>query len=133
MAKFKALRTGETNINSTDIWRFCIHSDYPTQKIYSAGQTTLTIPNGLDYGTVSVNHSLGYRPSVSAVFQVYGNRYVRVIGKKRVKRPDNQDSTYMTTVGTSSITFDSFPPFGGSPAVGDVTITIYYIIFYEDI
>ena len=75
MAKLKILRTGETNINSTDIWRFSVHSDYPTGKIALSGTTTGTINSG-DWtigtpgipvdeppGYVAIAHNLGYVPS----------------------------------------------------------------------
>lgn len=80
MAKFKILKTGETDIESSDIWRFCVHSDYPTQKIVSAGQTTLTIPAGENSGIKTINHSLGYPPIVMAMFETAGGRFVKVFG-----------------------------------------------------
>ena len=84
MAKCKILKTGETDINSTDIWRFCIHSDYPTQKIYASGQTTLTIPADSTSGVKTISHSLGYAPIVMAMFEIDGSRYVKVFGETKV-------------------------------------------------
>jgi hypothetical protein len=83
MAKFKILKTGETNINSTDIWRFCVHSDYPTQKIYASGQTTLTVSAGSTTGSATVNHSLGYAPIAMAMFQKSNGRFVKVLGETK--------------------------------------------------
>lgn len=80
MAKFKILKTGETDIESTDIWRFCVNSDYPTQKIYAAGEETLTIPAGDNQGIRTINHSLGYPPIVMAMFEISGGRFVKVFG-----------------------------------------------------
>lgn len=83
MAKAKILKTGETDIESTDIWRFSLHSDYPTQKIVSAGETTLTIQAGEKSGTKTINHSLGYAPIVMAMFEISGGRFVKVLGNTR--------------------------------------------------
>lgn len=83
MAKAKILKTGETDIESTDIWRFSLHSDYPTQKIVSAGQTTLTIPAGHNQGIKTINHSLEYPPIVMAMFNIDGGRFVKVLGSTK--------------------------------------------------
>ena len=77
MAKCKVLREGETNINSTDIWRFSLHSDYPTFKVFSSGSLTLsatTAGGNLGYyAETSVTHNLGYNPItfVYADFSAY--------------------------------------------------------------
>jgi hypothetical protein len=86
MAKFKILKTGETDIESTDIWRFCIHSDYPTQKVYAAGQTTLTVSSGSNSGIKTISHSLGYAPIVMAMFEIDGGKFVKVFGNVKVSR-----------------------------------------------
>lgn len=88
MAKLKILKTGETDIESTDIWRFCVHSDYPNQKIVSAGETTLTIPSGSNSGSTTVNHSLGYAPIVMAMFESSGGRFIKVLGSTIPNRND---------------------------------------------
>lgn len=66
MAKLKVLREGQTNINSTDIWRFSLHSDYPTFKVLSSGQltlSTLTAGGSLGYyAQTAVAHNLDYKP-----------------------------------------------------------------------
>lgn len=56
------LKVGETDIDSTDIWRFTFHSDYPTLKIATGGSQTFTINAGNSYGELEVVHSLGYKP-----------------------------------------------------------------------
>jgi hypothetical protein len=81
MAKLKILKQGETDITSNDIWRFSVHSDYPTQKIYASGQTTLTIPAGSNDGIKTINHGLGYAPIVMAMFETEVGRFVKVTGQ----------------------------------------------------
>jgi len=86
MAKVKILKSGETDIESTDIWRFCIHSDYPTQKVYASGQTTLVIPAGSNYGEKIITHSLGYAPIVMAMFETDSGIFVKVLGETKVSK-----------------------------------------------
>jgi hypothetical protein len=133
MAKAKVLRTGETDIESTDIWRFCIHSDYPTQKIYEAGQTTLVIPSGAYGATKTISHSLGYAPAVNAMFQIYSGRYVKVVGGKSVGRPiDDEPGNYSVKMTSSSVVFEFIPLLSTVPPTGNLSINIQYIIFYEE-
>ena len=49
MAKVKILKTGETDIESTDIWRFAMHSDYKNQKVTNIYQSTFTLPAGSNW------------------------------------------------------------------------------------
>lgn len=62
MAKLKILKTGETDIESTDIWRFIFHSDYSTFKIATSGSQLFTISSGSDESHYDVVHNLGYEP-----------------------------------------------------------------------
>ena len=65
MAKYKILKAGETDIDSSDIWRFAFHSDHPTWKIGFQGSGTLTLPAGSTYAEYTINHNLGYKPFIS--------------------------------------------------------------------
>jgi len=72
----KILKSGETNIASTDIWRFAFHSNYPTFKIGSSGTVSLTATTvgGIGYiAETSVYHGLGYIPQtfITADFSAY--------------------------------------------------------------
>lgn len=62
MAKMKVLKDGETDINSTDIWRFVMHSGYPTFKIAETGSATFTIPALGDIADHTVTHNLNKYP-----------------------------------------------------------------------
>jgi len=62
MPVLKILQSGETNINSTDIFRFAFHSGYPTFKIGSVGSANFTITTGNDSAETTVTHNLGYEP-----------------------------------------------------------------------
>lgn len=104
MAKLKILKTGETDIESTDIWRFCMHSDYPTQKIYASGQTTLTIPAGSDTGTKTIAHGLGYAPIVMAMFETEVGRFVKVTGQvKFINRQVPVQQYFAASTSTNQI------------------------------
>ena len=67
------LKTGETDIDSPDIWRFAFHSDYPTLKIATSGSNSLSLTPGNFYSEHTVTHSLGYKPIYFANIQ-YGTR-----------------------------------------------------------
>jgi len=90
MAKFKILKTGETDIDSNDIWRFALHSDYPVYKIISQGTETLstnTAGGALGYyGQSVINHGLGYKPQ-SFVFADFSS-YPSYPGSTQIKVTD---------------------------------------------
>lgn len=82
MAKLKILKTGETDIESTDIWRFAMHSDYPTFKIATQGTKNVVIPAGeyaVSVDMEDVVHNLGYSPFVFASIG-YGDNSMPVNG-----------------------------------------------------
>jgi hypothetical protein len=134
MAKLKILKEGETNIDSTDIWRFTMHSGYPSQKIYEAAQTTLTILSGNTGGTKTISHSLGYAPIVMAMFENYSGKYVKVNGHKHCYRPDdNEAQIYYIKSTLNSVIFGADPLPTTAPAAADIDIIVYYIILYEEI
>jgi hypothetical protein len=62
MAKFKVLKPGETNINSTEIWRYTLHSDHPNMKIGFSGSADLTMISGDFIAQYTIFHNLGYIP-----------------------------------------------------------------------
>lgn len=59
MAKMKVLHEDETDINSPDIWRYTLHSDYRGLPITVKGSQAFTIPAGQVYNEITVNHNLG--------------------------------------------------------------------------
>jgi len=79
MAKIKALKSGETDIESTDIWRFAFHSDYPTFKIATAGTQDVTILAGTSEIYLDITHGLGYKPIFFA-FLKYGIETIPIFG-----------------------------------------------------
>jgi len=104
MAKLKILKTGETDIESTDIWRFSVHSDYPTQKIYSSGQTTLTILEGETSGEKTISHSLGYAPIVMAMFEESAGKFVKVLGQTKAVKEDQSMQFFAVNEVTNTVT-----------------------------
>jgi len=134
MAKFKVLKAGETDINSTDIWRFSVHSDHPTQKVHSASTTTIVIPAGTTFGSKAIANPIGYAASVHAMFLINGSRYIKVNGHRRALRPvDGSDQIYSVNVTNSTITFRADANISTVNAPSDISITVYYIIIYESI
>jgi hypothetical protein len=62
MPILKVLKSGETDIDSSDIWRFALHSDYPTFKIKESGSQSVTLLSGTSKITHTITHNLGYYP-----------------------------------------------------------------------
>jgi hypothetical protein len=66
MPILKVLKSVETDIDSSDIWRFAFHSNYPTLKIATVGSQSFTIPAGNFMGETTIAHNLGYTPLYNA-------------------------------------------------------------------
>lgn len=67
MAVIKILKNGEIDIESTDISKFALHSNYKCQKIALATNVQITLPAGStwwdgDFAEGVINHNLGYVP-----------------------------------------------------------------------
>lgn len=80
MAVIKILKNGKTNIDSTDISDFALHSDYKCQKIALATSVNVTLPDGSnywdgDYAEAVINHNLGYIPIFFAFVEFGGKGY----------------------------------------------------------
>lgn len=103
MAKLKILKQGETDITSNDIWRFSVNSDYPSQKVYSSGQTTLTIPAGSNAGSATVNHSLGYAPTIMVMFGESNGRFIKVFGHKAVSNYEQIQQYFLVDISADYI------------------------------
>ena len=75
MAKVKILKSGETDIDSTDIWRFAMHSDYPNVKIKFQGSSNFTMVAGQWDAYYTIPHNLGYIPQVWGWLERSGKIY----------------------------------------------------------
>lgn len=80
MAVFKILKNGETDIESTDISKFALHSDYKCQKIAISTGVNIVLPAGStwldgDYVEAVINHNLGYIPLFFGFVQHRGKGY----------------------------------------------------------
>lgn len=96
------LKTGNTNINSTNISDFAIHSDYKCQKIALYSETTLVLPqysNSLDGDSVSgtITHSLGYKPMFFAFVEYNGKGY-EAAGNANPQIPVEQGQFFAVSV-----------------------------------
>lgn len=84
MAKIKILKDGETDIDSTDISKFALHSDYKCQKVALASYVNITLPAGSnywdgDYASGVLYHNLGYIP-LFFVFVEHGGKGYEACG-----------------------------------------------------
>lgn len=111
MAKFKALKIGFTDINSTDISDFSIHSDYKCQKIASVNSTTVTLPAGSnsingDSASTTIAHNLGYIPIFFAFIQYNGKGY-EAVGNANPQIPVQQMQLYSSDITNNYISATS--------------------------
>lgn len=77
MAKIKVLKEGETDIMSTDISKFAMHSEYKSQK-QIVGSTTLTMVDLTGSANGTITHNLGYKPMFFAFIEHDGKGYESV-------------------------------------------------------
>lgn len=75
MAVVKILKDGQTDINSSDIWRFAIHSDYANVKMKWTGQGNFTMYSGNWDAHYEISHNLGYIPIVFGWLERSGKIY----------------------------------------------------------
>lgn len=133
MAKFKVLKDGETNINSSDISKFAMHSDYKCQKIAAHGAVNITMTN-TDYATGSITHSLGYIPMFYVFvehdgkgYEAYGNSNPTITvpaqggGTTRVTFDINSDSTKLNIEAWASSVY-------GNVANSTFTIRSFFVL-----
>lgn len=83
MAVIKILKDGETDIDSTDISKFALHSDYKCQKLALNYSVDITLPAGSnsfdgDYAEGVILHNLGYIPLFFAFVEFGGKGYEAV-------------------------------------------------------
>lgn len=72
---FKILKEGYTDINTPDIWKYSIHSDYPNVKIKMSGSANFTMLAGQWDASYTITHNLGYVPMVFGWVQRSGKIY----------------------------------------------------------
>lgn len=134
MAKLVMLRDGETDIDSTDIWRFSVHSDYPSQKVFSQGSFSITIPSGSDSGSYTITHSLGFKPTCRVtMIEPENGRLIRITGGKGFTDTTLDPLAYgYATYGTDNsdliITVGYYFP---NPITSSRTFQFYYIILND--
>ena len=147
MAKAKILKTGETNINSTDIWRFVLHSDYPTSKIFansSASVTILTGNQGIEGQTAGnppiakqIYHGLGYIPMCRVTVNrtstsFSGTRYFSVKGSQTYfDETDVLGRVFSATADINYLNLYLFNTVDAQPS--NRSWTFNYIIQYDEV
>lgn len=139
MAKFKVLRSGETDINSTDIWRFAIHSDYRNQKVTSIYQSTFTLPAGSswlndDYVEAFIYHGAGEIEAYYAEVYFNGKSYP-VVGDASPQIPlvssntDDVGAGFRIDDGFNTMSIQCWPTgFGETATDNTFTMRVRFII-----
>lgn len=140
MAKLKILKAGETDINSTDIWRFCMHSDYPVFKIGTSGSNALSLTAGNQYAEFTVSHNLGYKPIYLANI-LYGTKEY-VVQSSTVPYTDDSYILIPSTGGDSVLSMYSTVTdndiiigvslIDGELATGTTNFTVYWTIYLDE-
>ena len=67
MSKFRVLKNGHTDPESTDIWKFVFHESYPTFKIANSGSQTIT----MNAGEYDVHHNIAHNLDYFPVYFAY--------------------------------------------------------------
>ena len=75
MGVFKILKEGQTDITSSDKWRFAIHSDCANVKIKQSGSSNFTMAAGTWDAFYTIAHNLGYIPIVFGWLERSGKIY----------------------------------------------------------
>lgn len=137
MPEFRILKTSETDIDSTDIWRFAFHSNYPTFKIATSGNHSLTVAKNSDYGYYDVTHSLGYYP-VYFAFIKYGTKVYQVPAGwvTDIEVSNDEGGTSILLFGaymsdTNTLKFEVFTADGAGVASAK-SFTVYWLIMLDE-
>lgn len=142
MAKFRVLKDGYTDPDSTDIWKFIFHESYPTFKIASSGSASLSLTPGNFYAEYTVPHNLGYKPSYLANIAYSGRAYsvqslITPISESGYIEVLNE-SAYNSVVNFYSTTSDDDLIIGVSTADGEnadatISFTVYWTVFLDEV
>lgn len=110
--------------NTSDPRNLILSSDYNTYKFHAQAATTVDIANGDSFGTTTINHSLGYAPSVIAYFEGATGKYF-IVGTPVISGL----STYgcFLYASTSQLLFYC----NRAGTSGAVSIDVYYYIMKE--
>ena len=92
------LKDGETDIDSSEIWRFASHSDYKNYKVGETGSVTIVLLAGTGSKVGFISHNLGYIPVFFAYIEHEGKGYL-VAGSNnnpRISVPTGGGSTLIS-------------------------------------
>lgn len=141
MPVIKVLKSGETDIDSTDIWRFAFHSGYPTLKIGSSGSASLSLTPGNFYSEHTVTHSLGYKPIYFANIQ-YGTTAYSVQANTTPFKQDAyievmNEFGYTSIINFYSTVTDTQIIIGvstadGANAAATISFTVYWTVYLDE-
>jgi len=112
---------GGKDVGTTDIRDFILHSDYPMFKMGTTVAGSITLSAGQRYGTVDINHNLGYVPTflVYEDGQLFPKDIASYSGTSSVRIIKDYGSTYgqTTTEYQSSEIWAVQLPITGDPWV----------------
>ena len=146
MSVIKVLKNGKTDIDSTDISDFALHSDYKCQKIALATSVDITLPAGStwldgDYAEGVINHNLGYIP-IFFPFVEFGGKGYEATGNANPQiplTPVDPDPLYGTVGAGFDIWADDTQlhitvwPTGFGETAGNNTFTIRVFFIQDEI
>lgn len=135
MAKVKILKDGFTDITSTDISNFAIHSDYKCQKIGLVLSQSFTYPATTASYSIDVTHNFGYPPPFYTFIEYEGNGY-EVAGNANplIEVPasggGNTDIGFNIYVDNTKLYVDAFtsPLLGVNDAAEDFILRAWFVI-----
>lgn len=136
MPEIRILKSGETDIDSTDIWRFSFHSKYPTFKINNSGSHNITILAGQDEAYYDIVHNLNTEPIyfpyiLKGTTSKYVPGYLPISGTTVQGESDIADvSYYAVLINANTLRIGVYLPY--DYALGNETFTVYWTIMEDE-
>lgn len=136
MPEIRILKSGETDIYSTDIWRFAFHSKYPTFKINNSGSHEITIPAGGDEAYYDIAHNLNTEPIyfpyiLKGTTSKYVPGYLPISGTQIQGESDIADvSYYAILTDANTLRIGVYLPY--DYALANETFTVYWTIMEDE-
>jgi len=121
--KFVLSQAGH-DYDDSDPRNLILSSDYNTYKFHAQGATSVNIANGNYSGTRTLNHTLGYIPSIIAYFEGSTGKMF-IVGTPVISGLSTY-GCYLYATSTQLIFFCN-----RATNSGDVSVDVYYYIMKE--
>jgi len=114
------------DVKTTAEKNLTMSSKFNQFKIHAQGIVTVTVLNGLAYGSITIAHNLGYVPAILVYLEeTAGNGKKYMCAYKETNKIEAE-------VDTSDLIIEAIYP-AGSPASGNQIHNGYYFIFKDNI